>query len=194
MQDAREWVERLRAGEDAAWQEFVREFSRFVPLVAQGLGLTDTDREEVLQEMTWIAYRSIGNLREPERLGSWTYTIARRAAINQLRARRGQRGSGSDEEFDLERLPADDVPVDEILVNWEDGRYLRAAVAELKPNCRQLVEDLYLREPRLSYKEVSEQRSMPIGSIGPTLARCLQTLRQIWKGVSNGTRRPSAER
>lgn len=192
MRDAREWVEGLRSGDDAAWQEYIREFSRFVPLVSQGLGLSDSDRQEVLQEMTLIAFRSIRNLREPERLASWTYTIARRAAINQLRARRAQRLADGDSELDLERIASDDIPVDEVLSQWEDGRHLRAAVAELKPACRDLIEDLYLREPRRSYKEVSEQRSMPIGSIGPTLARCLQTLRLIWKGVSKGTRPSSA--
>lgn len=192
MLSGQEWVQRLRAGEDAAWQEFIRQFSRFVPLVSQGLGLTESDRQEVLQEMTLVAYRSIGNLRDPDRLASWTYTIARRAAINQMRTRRAQRLAGEEEAIDLERLPSDDLPVDEMLANWEDGRHLRAAVAELKPNCRRLVEDLYLREPRLSYKEISDRHEMPIGSIGPTLARCLQSLRRIWKLVSERSRPSSA--
>jgi RNA polymerase sigma factor (sigma-70 family) len=166
-----------------------------VPIVSQGLGLTDSDREEVLQEMTLIAYRSIGNLREPERLASWTYTIARRAAILQMRARRARGESGRDgegAESPLDRLPSDDLPVDEVLATWDDGRRLRSAVAELKPACRRLIEDLYFREPRSSYKDVSAERGIPVGSIGPTLARCLETLRRIWKTVSRGARRPSA--
>jgi DNA-directed RNA polymerase specialized sigma24 family protein len=60
------------------------------------------------------------------------------------------------------------------------------AVAALKTGCRNLIEDLFLSEPRLSYKDVSEKRGMPPGSIGPTLARCLETLRREWKSVSKG--------
>lgn len=191
MQDLREWVDRLRAGEDAAWQQFVRTYSRFVPMVSLRLGLSDSEREEVLQEMTLTAYRSIGNLRDPERLASWTFTIARRAAILQLKNRRGQRLAEGEEAPEPDDFPSDDLPIDEILAGWQDGRTLHAAVARLNPGCRRLVDALFLEDPRLSYKEVSERYDMPMGSIGPTLARCLGTLRRLWKSVSGGGRGPS---
>ena len=89
-----EWVPRLQAGDDEAWEEFVRVFSRFVPIVSARLGLSAADREEVLQEMTLTALRSIRNLRDPTRLGSWTFTIARRAAINLWKSKRATRTLG----------------------------------------------------------------------------------------------------
>ena len=192
MRDLRGWVDRLQAGDDAAWQDFILEFSRFIPLVSRGLGLTEVEREEALQETTLIAYRSVRNLSDPDRLASWVYTIARRAAISQLRSRRDRQSRESGDDRDLTRIPSDDLPVDEVLAHWEDTQHLRAAVLELKPSCRQLVEDLYFRDPRLSYKEISSERGIPVGSIGPTLARCLATLRQIWIDVSRRALPPSA--
>ena len=187
MRELHGWVADLKAGDDEAWREFIQVFSRFVPIVAGRLGLTPQEKEDVLQEMTLTAYKSIQNLRDPERLSSWTYTIARRAAISLWRSKRRHRASESDDGLALDRLPSGDVPIDIALVDQEVGRTLREMVMALRPLCRGLVEDLFLKEPRLSYQEVSEARSMPVGSIGPTLARCLETLRQAWKSVSRGT-------
>ena len=42
---------------------------------------------------------------------------------------------------------------------------------------------LYMGEPeRSSYAEVAERLGMPVGSIGPTRARCLKRLRQVLDG------------
>lgn len=186
VRDFHEWVPLLKAGDDQAWQDFVRVFSRFVPIVSSRLGLSATEREEVLQEMVLTAFKSIRNLRDPSGLGSWTYTIARRAAISQWRAKRRHQASDLDDPSNLERVASDGVPIDEILAGWEEGKKLHEAVATLHPNCRRLVEGLFLAEPRLSYREISEKHGMPMGSIGPTVARCLETLRRAWKSVSKG--------
>jgi RNA polymerase sigma factor (sigma-70 family) len=185
MRELHGWVADLQAGDDGAWKEFIQVFSRFVPLVAGRLGLTAEEKEEVLQEMTLTAYRSIRNLRDPERLSSWTYTIARRAAITMWRSKKRHPSSEHDEEAEFDRLPSGEPSVDTILIDHEESRRLREAVATLRPLCRGLIDDLFLKEPRRSYQEVSQERGMPMGSIGPTLARCLQTLRQAWKSVSN---------
>jgi len=184
MHDDLDWVRRLQLGEDEAWQKFIRLYGRFVPIVSRRLGLNEAEREEVLQEMTLIAFRSIRNLRDPSRLGSWTYTIARRAALNQWRKRHSRQMADPAQELDLDRFPSGEVRIDEILAGREEGKRLRQAVAGLKPACRRLVEDLFLKDPRLSYREISDRYGMPVGSIGPTLARCLRTLRQSWKSVS----------
>lgn len=184
MRDPQEWVPRLQAGEDEAWQEFIRVFGRFVPIVSNRLGLSATDREEVLQEMTLTALRSIRNLRDPARLGSWTYTIARRAAINQWKSKGRDRDTVTEDSLEMKHLASDELPIDEVLARWDEGTRLRRAVETLGPRCRRLIDGLFLAEPRLSYKEISERHGMPIGSIGPTVARCLAELRHAWKSVS----------
>jgi DNA-directed RNA polymerase specialized sigma24 family protein len=42
--------------------------------------------------------------------------------------------------------------------------------------CRRLLEALYLGPDDPSYAEVSERLGIPIGSLGPTRARCLAEL------------------
>jgi DNA-directed RNA polymerase specialized sigma24 family protein len=45
--------------------------------------------------------------------------------------------------------------------------------------CRELLLALYLEPEQPSYAQVVEKMGMPLGSIGPTRARCLKRLKQI---------------
>lgn len=192
MRDPAEWVRLLQQTDEEAWKEYIREFSRFVPIVSRRLGLSASEGGEVLQEMTVTALQSIRNLRDPARLASWTFTIANRAAINLWKDRNRRRAG--DDEIDrlLARVPSGRPAPDDLLVRLEESRMVRAAMLELSDLCRQLLEDLFLSEPRLSYREISERRKTPIGSIGPNLSRCLARLRRVLRSVSNRDRHPTA--
>ena len=54
---------------------------------------------------------------------------------------------------------------------------MRAAFAELPPRCQHLLA-LLLADPSVSYAEISARLEMPVGSIGPNRARCLDRLRR----------------
>lgn len=190
MRDAEEWVRRLQAFDEDAWRDYIKAFGRFVPIVSMRLGLTAEDRAEALQDMTVTALRSIHNLRDPERLASWTYTIARRAALNVRRERR--RAEPIEPDRRLEWIPSPNPPVDEIRACLEDERHVRRALRELSDACRGLITRLFLVEPRPSYRELSREMRMPMGSIGPTLARCLEKLRRALESVSERPLRPPA--
>ena len=64
----------------------------------------------------------------------------------------------------------------------EQARELRAAIARLPSRCPGLMAAL-LESPPLSYRELSEDLSMPRGSIGPVRARCLACLRHALRDV-----------
>jgi DNA-directed RNA polymerase specialized sigma24 family protein len=53
---------------------------------------------------------------------------------------------------------------------------LRNGLAELEPRHRDLLL-LVCSEPPISYDEISRRLGIPVGSIGPTRARCLAKLR-----------------
>ena len=60
----------------------------------------------------------------------------------------------------------------------ERARELRAAAARLPARCPALVAAL-LESPPPGYRELAERLALPLGSIGPTRARCLACLRRI---------------
>ena len=56
---------------------------------------------------------------------------------------------------------------------------MKALVAALPDRCRALLELLYYAEDRPSYEEISRRLEMPVPSIGPTRARCLEKLKKL---------------
>jgi DNA-directed RNA polymerase specialized sigma24 family protein len=63
-----------------------------------------------------------------------------------------------------------------MLVEDEAAREVVAAFETLSEDCRQLLR-LLTADPPLSYEEISELVGRPIGSLGPTRARCIERLR-----------------
>jgi DNA-directed RNA polymerase specialized sigma24 family protein len=69
-------------------------------------------------------------------------------------------------------------PPDAHVLASERDEVLWKAFAALPPRCQQLLRVL-IADPVLSYQEVAASLQMPIGSIGPTRARCLSRLRRL---------------
>ncbi len=76
-------------------------------------------------------------------------------------------------------MPADDADAvieHEIIVAERDAA-LRAALAELPQNCRELL-SMLIGDPPRNYADISATLGIAVGSIGPTRARCLDRLRR----------------
>ena len=192
--EAREVIAGLIAGDEAAWRRFVREQGGLIHAVAFSFGLSDADREDLFQSACLAAVRSITTLRDPTRLSSWVYTLTYRLAIDTHRKGR---------ELPLSDLPDPNVPMEalrleptvaEDLVRLEEIARLRDAIGLLDPRCRRLLEALYLEDPPPSYLEISGRDGIPVGSIGPTRARCLAKVRILLEELSNASLRPSTNR
>jgi DNA-directed RNA polymerase specialized sigma24 family protein len=53
----------------------------------------------------------------------------------------------------------------------------------LDARCRRMIRALYLEDPPASYAEIAGEFCMPLGSVGPTRARCLEKLRKTLEHV-----------
>jgi DNA-directed RNA polymerase specialized sigma24 family protein len=71
----------------------------------------------------------------------------------------------------------DDGAIDEEILMAERNAGLRAAFAELTPRCQQLL-TMLISDPPHSYAEIHRTLGIPLGSIGPQRARCLDRLRR----------------
>ena len=70
-----------------------------------------------------------------------------------------------------------DATVEQELIVAERNAALRAAFAELPPRCHELL-SLLMSDPPPGYAYISATLGLPVGSIGPTRARCLERLRR----------------
>jgi RNA polymerase sigma factor (sigma-70 family) len=160
-------------GDQEAWDSIVDRFSGLVWAIARAHRLSSADAADVSQT-TWLRLvEHLGRLRDPERVGSWLAATARHECLRVIR--HGGRFV-ADSELDLESLEADEEPSAELLATERTSALWRAVNA-LPDRCRKLIRVL-MADPAPSYEDVAAALDMPIGSIGPTRARCLEQLRR----------------
>ena len=162
-------VHRAAALDQHAWDALFRRFDARVRAVARAHRLSPHDAEDVAQA-TWIGLLThIGAVREPERIGAYVHTIARRESLRKIGGRRTEPLAAEEQ-----AAPPEEEPEAHLLRAERDGS-LEAALDALPTHQRRLLQ-LLLAEPELSYRDVADRLAMPIGSIGPTRARALERL------------------
>jgi RNA polymerase sigma factor (sigma-70 family) len=180
-------VDGARAGCPGAWRELVDRFDAGLHAMARSYGMDAASLDDVVQQ-TWLAaVTQLPALREPAALPGWLRTILHRECLRALnRTSReepvvphelGELVGGTDRAL---RLAAPRPPEEQVLHNDRIAA-LHAAVAQLPRRERELMTLLSdAREP--SYTEIARRLDLPIGSIGPTRARCLAKLRPLLAG------------
>jgi len=175
-----ELVETAAAGDAQAWCGLVDRFAGLIWSIARSYGLDASDAADVSQT-TWLRLAEhLGTIRDPERVGSWLATTTRHEAARI--ARLGNRDVLVDPWGELDRIEGKEAEPSTRLIAQERDLEVQQAVAMLPARCQRLLTAL-LEEPPLAYAELSERLEVPIGSIGPTRARCLEHLRKILGGL-----------
>jgi RNA polymerase sigma factor (sigma-70 family) len=164
-------ISRVGDGDQDAWNELVERYAPLVWSICARSQLSREDIDDAAQSVWLLLVENIGRLREPAALPGWLATTTRRECLRILGAahRREQRE---------EHVPPGlaDTTEQEIIAA-ERNAALRSAFAGMQRGCRELLAMLMSDPPR-SYAEISATLGIPVGSIGPTRARCLDQLRR----------------
>jgi RNA polymerase sigma factor (sigma-70 family) len=161
-------------GDHHAWNELVDRYGRLVWSVIRSFGLDHAAAADVSQTVWLRLVEHLGDIRDPQRLPGWLATTTRREAIRVLRGQRRQQPS----EVVLDVADRSSPLTDEILLDDEMSREVLAAFQHLSAACQQLLR-LLTAEPRLDYVTIGSLIGRPVGSIGPTRARCIANLRRL---------------
>jgi RNA polymerase sigma factor (sigma-70 family) len=165
-------VARAAGNDQDAWNELVERYAPLVWTICTRYRLSSHDIEDVGQNVWLLLVEQLGKLREPAALPGWLATTTSRECLRVVTA--AQRLAAR-----LDDAPefAADVMIDEEILMAERDAALRSAFAELQPPCRQLLAML-ISDPPQSYSQISTTLGIPMGSIGPKRARCLERLRR----------------
>jgi RNA polymerase sigma factor (sigma-70 family) len=172
------WLKGAAAGDPAAWDALVAQYSNLVWAVARSHRLSAADAADVSQT-TWLRLvEHLDRIQQPARLGAWLATTARRESLAAIRRGARHVAVGSAEE--VAPVSLDEPSPDGALIQAEEQSEVGRAFGRLAERCQRLLRIL-MADPPPHYDEVAEALDMPIGSIGPTRARCLENLQREMK-------------
>lgn len=164
--------------EPPAWNELVARYERLVYTIPLRYGLTRVEADDVFQSVWLALHNHLPHLQQPERVSAWLVTTARRASWNMRRGSDYEKEAGVDVDS-LADVPDEADPIDEdTIIRYEQQTAVRRALARLEERCRQLLVFLYYASEKPDYIAAAERLNIPVGSIGPTRARCLEKLRR----------------
>ncbi|HLX48780.1 MAG TPA: sigma-70 family RNA polymerase sigma factor [Streptosporangiaceae bacterium] len=169
-------VARAADGDQGAWNELVERYAPLIWSVCLRYKLGRQDIDDVGQSVWLLLVENIGNLRDPAALPGWLATTAQRECFRVMRAAH---------RHDHRELPSGDqmssspgaATIEEEILAAERDAALRAAFAELRRPCRELL-SMLMCDPPCSYADISATLDMAVGSIGSMRARCLSELRR----------------
>ena len=142
---------------------------------------------DVFQDVFAALVKSLPRLRDARTLVRWlSVTTERIARATALRRRREQSLALQDDGA-LDQLPSGSAPIGAELELLEKQALVRLAFAGLSERCHRLLHALYYEDPAPAYIELSKRLGVPIGSLGPTRARCMDRLRLLADPLLNET-------
>jgi RNA polymerase sigma factor (sigma-70 family) len=169
-------VARVGDGDQDAWNELIERYAPLVWSICVRYQLSRPDIDDVGQSVWLLLVENIGKLRDAAALPGWLATTTKHECLRVLRAARRHDHADLPPEEQIP-LDPDAATIEQEVIEAERNAALRAAFAELPRACHELL-SLLIDDPPLPYADISTALGIPIGSIGPTRARCLERLRR----------------
>jgi RNA polymerase sigma factor (sigma-70 family) len=170
MHEPRDPAELLKAaadGDRSAWGELTSTYGPRMWAVARASGLSEADAADAVQGAWLRLLEHLHGIREPAGVGAWLATTARREALLILR-----KEASAPPSFDVVHEPDAAAAV----LEADGRRLLWKTVSALQEPCRTL---LQLVATDLGNQQMALRLGVPVGSVGPTRARCLDKLRTL---------------
>ena len=164
-------LENAARGAEWAWRDLLARYSSLIHSVCRQFRIGDADAEDISSAVWLRLVTNLARIREPEALPGWLRTTTRHECLRLLRHRN-------------RLVPADtamfpesaDPPPDATVIGAERLVAARLACEQLPRRDRQLLALLFCDPPK-SYREISATLGIPVGSIGPSRARCMARVR-----------------
>ncbi|HEY7641995.1 MAG TPA: RNA polymerase sigma factor RpoE [Steroidobacteraceae bacterium] len=172
-------VERVQAGDKAAFDLLVRKYQHRVLKLVSRFVSDAAEAEDVAQEAFLKAYRALASFRGDSAFYTWLYRIAINTAKNALVSNRRR---PVDFDLDLQdpeqydrhaRLKEGDTP-EGVLLTEEIRSVVERAMEQLPEDLRTAI---ILRELEgLSYEEIAEAMDCPVGTVRSRIFRAREAI------------------
>ena len=166
-----------RSGRKHDWEELIDRLSPAIFSVCYRFRLWREESFDVFGKVSLLLLENLDNVRHDERIFGYVSAIAYHEA-SAVKAGSRLFSDGINDET-LDRLALEVTAREPLDFETEDEFELMArAYAQLSEKCQELLRLLFLEGDRFSYRDISRKMNIPVPSIGPTRARCLEKLRR----------------
>jgi RNA polymerase sigma-70 factor, ECF subfamily len=165
-------VERCLAGEQGAWDELVKTYTRRVYSVCYRFTNRDNVAQDLTQDVFQRVFKTLNSFRAGEGSFSvWLMRLTRNLLVDHYRRTKYERATDSLEDKlpVLEERTAQSSRTDGLLAVREAGELLQAALQKLSPELRETVILRDLQE--LEYREIAQALRVPEGTVKSRLNR-----------------------
>jgi RNA polymerase sigma-70 factor, ECF subfamily len=178
---------RLRAGDEAAYEELVRSESRHMLAVARRVVRNEEDAQDAVQQAFLSAFRALPAFNGQSRLTTWLHRIVTNAALMKLRTRSRQPEDSIEDLLPtfiedghhVDQFSEWSLPADARLVRRETRAHVRAAIDSLPDSYRTV---LLLRDiEELSTEETARALGVNANTVKIRLHRARQALLKLLK-------------
>ncbi len=181
-----ELVKRAIAGEQDAYTELMSRYRNSIYFMLLKMVNNRDDAEDLTIEAFSKAFKNINQYMPTYAFSTWLFKIASNNGIDFLRKRRGltvsiDQGTSNDEDSKPMTVSDGGLDPSEQLIKNQKIQFVRDVVQKLKPRYKTLVEMRYFQE--LSYEEIAEQLSLPLGTVKAQLFRSRELLYNILKNT-----------
>ena len=165
-------IERCLAGEQVAWEELVKVYTRRVFGICYRFTGRENEAQDLTQEVFLRIFKTLGSFRAGE--GSfvvWLTRLTRNLLVDHYRRTKHDRVTDAIEDklAILEEKTAQSSRTDGLLAGREAGELLQAALTKLSPELREAVILRDLQE--LEYREIARVLDVPEGTVKSRLNR-----------------------
>jgi RNA polymerase sigma factor (sigma-70 family) len=163
-------------GDALAWETLIWRYRRLVYSVPIRFGFEEADAADVFQAVSLKLLEHLHEIKDERKISGWLATTTTRHCMHMKSLKHRETASDDDK---LGDAPDPGLNLEELRILIEQQQAVREAVEELTGRCRSLIEMLYFDSRSPSYDDISSKIGIPVASIGPTRARCLDKLRTI---------------
>ena len=174
----KELYRRVAKGDESAFSELIVRYESMVYNIVYGVLGNRDDAFDAAQEALLRVWRSAGKYRGDCEVKTWIYRIAKNSALDALDARKRYAAVSIDDAAldDTDAVGAGES-AEETAIQRENVRIVRAAIAMLPPDKREVIElrELY----SMDYEQIAEVTHTPVGTVKSRLSRARRELYEI---------------
>lgn len=168
-------VERCLTGDARAFDELINRYKRQVFALIYRLIRNQSDAEDVAQETFIKAYRNLSSYDPAHPFLTWLFKIAHNSAIDFLRAQKPESLSIHDDDNPLD-IEDTQISLEDKIEASSQQELIEKVLSALPPLYREI---LVLRhQQELSYEEIAESLSIPVGTVKIRLFRARDIMKQ----------------